>query len=112
MTEGNGVTLTQNSTDVNIKVNQGYSFAMTGQNKFLYNTAEAPNPGDASPLNKYSVVVSRTAASGGTANTQQSALIVKEQNQNGNQSFEWLQLNYLVLCRRSHVNAHDVRPCE
>lgn len=95
LSEGNGVTLTQNTNDVNVKVNQAYSFTMTGQNKFLYNTAEAPNPSDASPLNMYSVVVSRTAASGGAAGTQQSALLVKEQNQSGNQSYEWLQLNYL-----------------
>ena len=43
LTEGSGVTVTQNTYDVNVKVNQGYSFTMTGQNKFLYNTAEAPN---------------------------------------------------------------------
>lgn len=30
LSEGNGVTLTQNTNDVNVKVNQAYSFTMTG----------------------------------------------------------------------------------
>lgn len=94
LTQGNGVTLTQNANDISTQVDQSYSFTLTGQNKFLYNTAQAPNPPDASPLDKYSALVSRTAASGGSGSVQ-AALLVKEQTAAGTASFEWVQLNYL-----------------
>lgn len=96
LTQGNGMTLTQNANDIASAVNQAYSFNWTGQHKFLGSTAEASIPSDAAVpgANLFSACISRTAQSGNDE-TVQPALLIKGATASNTDSFEWLQLNFL-----------------